>query len=131
MIGTRPTRNGSTQSPLEMYLRQINDTPLLAWYSTLFREAICHASAKIMIMGYGFGDEHINKMLVEAARAGAKFFVVDLIGADILHRPVTKSDPRSMHDEIVQSVIGASRRYISSTFGSDHVEFHKLARFFD
>ena len=29
MIGTHPTGNGSIQSPLEMYLRQINDTPLL------------------------------------------------------------------------------------------------------
>jgi SIR2-like domain len=69
----------------------INDSPLLAWYSGLFRQAITDPSAKIMIVGYGFGDEHINKMLVEAARAGAKFFIVDLIGADILHRPATAS----------------------------------------
>jgi hypothetical protein len=109
----------------------ITDSPLLAWYSVLFREATCHSSAKIMIIGYGFSDEHINKMLVEAARAGAKFFIVDLIGADILHRPVTKSDLRTMYDEIAHNIIGASRRYISSTFGADHVEFHKLARFFD
>jgi hypothetical protein len=110
----------------------INDSPLLAWYSQLLRERICHASAKIMIIGYGFADEHINKVLVEAAEAGAKFFIVDLIGSDILFKPISRSDPsHNLHQVMSLNVIGASRRHLSSTFSNDSVEFHKLARFFN
>ena len=43
----------------------IRKEPLLAWYIDLFKRAVCRDGVKILIIGYGFLDEHINKMLFD------------------------------------------------------------------
>ena len=43
----------------------IDQSPLLSWYRDIFR-AVCHDGAvRMLIVGYGFHDEHINNLLAE------------------------------------------------------------------
>jgi len=49
---------GQTKSEL------INKEPLLKWYFSLFEDVLSRAK-KLVVIGYGFGDEHINKAVVK------------------------------------------------------------------
>jgi hypothetical protein len=56
--------------------RQIADFPLLSWYSDIFKAVLCAGDVRLMIVGYGFGDEHINAVIAEAVeKHGLKVFV--------------------------------------------------------
>lgn len=43
----------------------IEKEPLLKWYFELFQKVIADGGKKLLIIGYGFGDQHINKILVD------------------------------------------------------------------
>ena len=86
-----------------------------------------------MIIGYGFADEYINRLLVESSQANPSIgvFHVHPDGRDAVHRgarervaiyaiPSTASVP----------CIGESRRLLTTTFGGDQLEYEKLMRFF-
>jgi hypothetical protein len=112
----------------------IQSKPLLSQYFEFFKEHLHRPNARLMIIGYGFGDEHINQLLVEASRSNPSlgFFHVHPEGRDAVHRgareriaiyaaPSTASLP----------CIGESRRLLTTTFGGDALEFNKLMRFFE
>ena len=49
-------------------LKQINHEPLLDWYSKIFRSVLCQKERRLLIIGYGFGDAHINEIISEAVK---------------------------------------------------------------
>ena len=84
-----------------------------------------------MIIGYSFGDRHINSILLDAARMGAKFFVVDTAGVNVLYKqPHGGAVGQTLRDQMWPSVIGGSRRPLTSTFNNDRIEHDKLSDFF-
>lgn len=55
----------------------IEKEPLLRWYFELFKKAIAEGNKKILIVGYGFGDQHINTILVEGVeKYGLKIYII-------------------------------------------------------
>jgi len=48
--------------------KQIEEEPLLRWYFELFNKALLRNDVQILFIGYGFGDEHINKTIAEGAK---------------------------------------------------------------
>lgn len=46
----------------------INQEPLLKWYSELFQNLIYEGDKKLLIIGYGFGDDHINDVLLKGVQ---------------------------------------------------------------
>jgi hypothetical protein len=88
-----------------------------------------------MIIGYSFNDDHINEHLTAGARAGAKLFIVDPFGLDV----IDKRDPRvrahypplPLFQNLRDNCIGASRRRLRTTLHSDRVECKKLAEFLE
>jgi hypothetical protein len=82
-----------------------------------------------MIIGYSFGDAHINKMIISSVEAGLKIFIIDPLGADVIGS--NKSLPFNPGFEFRNSIIGASRRpLLNALSGRDIVEFNKINRFF-
>jgi hypothetical protein len=56
--------------------KQIADFPLLSWYSDIFKAVLFAGDVRLVIVGYGFGDEHINAVIAEAVeKHGLKVFV--------------------------------------------------------
>lgn len=49
--------------------RRIQEEPLLRWYWDLFQNALSVGGAHLLVIGYGFGDEHVNKVLADAIRS--------------------------------------------------------------
>jgi hypothetical protein len=56
--------------------RQIADLPLLSWYFDILKAVLFAGDARLMVVGYGFGDEHINATIAEAiVKHGLKVFI--------------------------------------------------------
>jgi hypothetical protein len=64
----------------------IAKVPLLTWYHEQFRKLITMPDVRLMIVGYSFRDKHINEHLEAAARVGAKLFIVDPEGSDVIDK---------------------------------------------
>jgi len=55
----------------------IQNEPILKWYSQLFHEVLNQPSQKLVVIGYGFRDPHINEEIANAIRnKGLKLYVV-------------------------------------------------------
>jgi len=136
--GSSNWRNPDGRSMLIMggaKVREINLTPILSWYATKFDELLQEPGAKLMVIGYGFRDGHINDEIKHAVERGLKLFIIAPEGAELAQRlnPTNAAPIRvksELEDIMERSLIGASRRPLSSTFGNDNAEFDKVIRFF-
>ncbi len=58
-------------------LEAINRIPLLKWYLELFEQALYRPNVKLLAIGYGFKDEHINACINKAAiEHGLKLYIL-------------------------------------------------------
>lgn len=99
----------------------------------VFEQYLSSGPVRIMVIGYSFGDDHINDTLLSAATTGrVKMFIIDTIGTDVIdkNRTATIYSPDRLISGLGPHVIGASRRTLREIFGSDHVEHAKVIRFF-
>lgn len=56
---------------------RIEKEPLLKWYLSLFEESLNEGEKNLVVVGYGFDDEHINNILAEAIRdSKLKIFII-------------------------------------------------------
>lgn len=46
--------------------KQIADEPLLSWYFELFTQVLSEPDRKLFVIGYGFKDHHINKVIANS-----------------------------------------------------------------
>jgi hypothetical protein len=45
---------------------QIKNEPLLEYYFDIFRKVLSQNQRRLLVIGYGFGDEHINSVIADA-----------------------------------------------------------------
>jgi hypothetical protein len=108
----------------------ISKVQLLSWYQMEFAR-LAQQSTKVMIIGYGFGDAHINDLLIAAASEGAQFFIVDTNGIGVLASAAgTRGIPSQFKMAMQHSIIGGSRRSLKESLYSDTVERTKIMKFF-
>jgi hypothetical protein len=110
---------------------------ILSSYLNVFETALTMPDSRLMVIGYGFGDEHINGVIDRAARRGLKMFVIDPRGARIAYdmNELRKANRIGAGDtELEQlmkvSLIGGSIRSLRATFSDDETEHNKVMRFF-
>ena len=117
-------------------VREIGQTPILNWYFKIFEESLTKGDAKLMVIGYGFRDEHINAAIARGVEKGLRLFIVAPEGAELGRRlnpnraPGHILAPTPLEGMVEESLIGASRRGLRETFGYDDAEFAKVMRFF-
>ncbi len=113
--------------------RAISQFEVLRWYAEEF-ERLLSDGARLMVIGYGFRDKHINDAISRAAEKGLKLVVVDPLGSELGERADSWSVPitSEVQQLFERSLIGASRRNIAETLqdegGAEHT---KLFRFFE
>ena len=59
---------------------------ILMWYANKFTEALSRPNARLMVIGYGFGDSHINRLIHQAWKRGGRtlsMFIVHPEGREI------------------------------------------------
>jgi hypothetical protein len=92
------------------------------------------AGSQVVIIGYSFNDEHINKRLAEAVTQGARLFIIDPSGSDIIDKrakgpgmiPLPTTD---LMNSLMGAIDGASRRSLITTFSGDEIERQKIYHF--
>lgn len=47
----------------------ISSSPLIGWYHQVFERVLFAGGVRLMVIGYGWGDEHINEPIAEAVRS--------------------------------------------------------------
>ena len=111
--------------------------PVLRWYSELFTALLSSPDTRLMLIGYGFRDEHINSALRNAMEKGLQIYIIDPAGPDVagatnrVPKDAIGYKPTPLQEIVQKSLIGYSRRPFSSTLGNDSVEYAKLMRFFE
>src|SRR5262249_18418201 len=101
----------------------IAQAPLLAWYHGQFVERISQPDARLMVIGYGFGDEPINAAMHSALANGLKLFIVDGAGFDAI------DGAGRFAVDLRAAAIGGSPRLLRDIFGGDAAELQKLHDF--
>lgn len=112
--------------------------PILQRYHAEFERCLQQPHTRLMVIGYGFRDEHINKVIETAVHThGLQMFVIDPAGSNLVdqfrqtpvHAPIQV--PLDPDHWFAKALIGASRRSLHETFGTDVIERNKVMRFFD
>ena len=57
-------------------ISRIDNEPLLKWYFSLFEQVISRPDTRLLTIGYGFGDRHVNECIVNAIGNGLKLYVI-------------------------------------------------------
>ena len=111
----------------------IDRKPLLVEYFRIFREYLLAPDTRLMVIGYGWNDDHVNRMIFDAAKSNHTLglFHVNPSGRDAISgpqgAPIAKYSTSTL---AALKCIGESRRALTTTFGGDTVEYEKLQRFF-
>ena len=116
--------------------REIGHTAILKWYLQLFEEMLSRSDSRLMVIGYGFRDDHVTEVIDKAAAQGLKIFVMDPRGARIAYEMNETrkrgqiAAPSNLEFLLQGALIGGSRRSLSQIFGDDETEHKKIMRFF-
>ena len=84
---------------------QIQKEPLLNCYFEIFKEVLFKDSRHLLIIGYGFGDDHINGIIAEAVRDyRLKIFVISPSSPDKFKNELIKE--KKFGSDIYQGISG-------------------------
>ena len=115
--------------------RTIGSQKALAWCFDQFTALLSAGSTRLLIIGYSFRDDHINRAIINAVRMhDLKFFVIDPSGSEVV-RYANPSHGGAIYsanelDEAFRmGLVGASRRGLRETFGADTVSHESVTRF--
>jgi hypothetical protein len=96
MHGSQHWRNRSKQEQIVIgrgKKTKIEDEPLLEWYFELFKRVMFTKDIQMLIIGYGFGDGHINEVLAEAIENySAGIHIICPKDVAVFHEELLKKD---------------------------------------
>jgi len=109
--------------------------PILTAYLNDFQTRLKQPGARLMIIGYGFNDEHINDAIAEGVKHGLKLFIVDIRGMDAYDKndhTAAIPGPSDPFTELLNSALMTESRHpLTYTFGPDgNGEHRHLSSFF-
>lgn len=111
----------------------IDRYPILKWNHQQFKEYLSPSDTRLMVIGYSFGDDHINNVIREAVVGGnLGIFVIDPSGVDVIDKNIGAQiyAPDEFTLALQPNLIGSSRRSLREIFGNDPVEYSKVMKFF-
>jgi len=103
---------------------QIARSPLLATYWQIFRTALQAGDVRLMIVGYGFGDEHVNAVIADASENhGLRLFIWDTAPSLMDRVRAAAHGPR-----IWKGVLSTASRPMIEVFPSNQAETAEYRR---
>jgi hypothetical protein len=94
----------------------ILQTPLLRWYHQIFEQVISSGDVRLMVIGYGWGDEHINAPIAQAVRNHG----LQIYSWNPAH-PTKELAGRPEGSDILAGVMGFSTRPMPEVMPSDPI----------
>jgi hypothetical protein len=105
----------------------IQSHKVLQWYFSQFQHYLGLGATRLVVIGYGFGDHHINDAMLAAGDKGLRIFVVDPLGVDVANP--TRNLPLKMPNPFQHLIETASQKPLSETFGTNRIEHARLTGF--
>lgn len=88
--------------------------PLIDWYHRVFEQVLFSGEVRLMVIGYGWGDEHINEPIAEAIRHhGLRVYSWNR------QHPKDMLAGRSRGDDILRGIMGFSIRPLTEVMPND------------
>ena len=98
----------------------ISSHGILEWYHKLFAEYLGKPNTRLVIIGYGFRDEHITQAIRNAgAGKNLEMYVIDKLGENVLDG----------HEDLLGLVGGERRCELKDIFSGDTGELAQLQQF--
>lgn len=103
---------------------QIKNEPILGQYFDAFKKILCRPDCRLLVMGYGFGDAHVNEVICEAiCNSGMTIFVSNRMGYDQLREDLKdvslpEKTKLNLGSQSAGKVILSATHYVEKT--TDH-----------
>ena len=102
--------------------KHVTEEPLLSWYFELFKNALSESNRKLMLIGYGFRDRHINEVIANSVNNnGLKLFI---ISPSEQSEFITKLKSEKYGEKILKGLSGYYPYTLLDIFPSDQSESH-------
>lgn len=102
--------------------RQVADEPLLSWYFDIFTKALSQPKRKLLLVGYGFRDRHVNEIIANSVKNnGLKLYIISpsqQLGF------ITKLKSEEYGEIILEGLSGYYPYSLLEIFPSDQSESH-------
>jgi|SRR5579871_928912 len=100
---------------------------ILRMNSAIFRRALMQPDGRLLVIGYGFGDEHINRIIADAVGQGLKLWIADPRDPSSIRATMCEQKGKTSWGGIWKSVVGHSTGS-EELFGEDNdgIEFELL-----
>jgi hypothetical protein len=118
--------------------QQIQTHPILSSYAEIFEAQLSRPESRLMIIGYGFRDHHINRVIARGVyEHGLQFFVICPEGAKVAEAFRSDVHPGAaltvfgydLEDVFTRGCVEISIRSLSEIFGTDRGEHSRVMRF--
>ncbi|MGC2517746.1 MAG: SIR2 family protein [Burkholderiales bacterium] len=108
----------------------ITENRILHWYFDEFKRYLEMPETRLMVIGYGFHDQHINELLYETwRRSQFRMFIVDPAGRAVMNIVTNLGFVIPNPLQKIQ-IVGESMRRLETTFNGDELEHGRFLRFF-
>lgn len=98
-------------------VRQLREEPLLSWYFDIFKDVVLQRNRKLLIIGYGFRDNHINRIMSEAVeKYGLRIYIISPQPIEDFKRNMSRSKYRR---QILKGLSGYYPYTLLQLFPSD------------
>jgi hypothetical protein len=75
--------------------KKLQEEPLLSWYFEIFKDVVLQQNRSLLIIGYGFRDNHINKIISEAVeKYDLRIYVISPKTIEDFKKAMSKSEYR-------------------------------------
>jgi len=106
--------------------QQVAEVPLLVWYHHVFESVLNTGEIRLMIIGYGFGDEHINLAIAEGVRNSELHLMIWDIGTALQIREKVLASPHG--ERIWAGLITTVTRPMAEVFPGNQEETETYRR---
>jgi len=103
---------------------RITSMPLLNWYADIFRAVISAGDVRLMLVGYGFADEHINAVIADAVEHNGLSLFIWNTTSDV--KSLVLSSPHGAR--IWKGLISTATRPLIDVFPSNQAETEEYRR---
>jgi hypothetical protein len=107
---------------------QIQKEPLLKYYFTVFKKVLSQNQSRLLIIGYGFGDDHINRIISESVRDnGLKIYIISPVSPKELKGILEKKD---FGKDIWQGISGYFPYSLNEIFSENFFKYQAIKQHF-
>lgn len=94
-------------------IEQIQKEPLLRYYFEVFKETLLNYHRRLLIIGYGFCDEHINRIIAESVRKyGLKIYIISPESIRDFKKKLKNVDKITEGDNFAEDILNGISGYL-------------------